>query len=117
MSCPRYLGPAVSPGAVYIGSQHDSKAEIICFRGNMMTFDPQRHPHPHPPTATPTHRPHPANPRYLHPSASSTPTVTDTETEVETEVDEKENGGAYRITQRTYITATPKRKPATLPKR
>lgn len=31
---PRYLGSAITPGAVYIGSSHDNKAEVICFRGN-----------------------------------------------------------------------------------
>ena len=35
---PRYLGPAVTDGGVYIGSQHDGKAEMICFRGNLMKF-------------------------------------------------------------------------------
>ena len=38
ISSPRYLGPACMPGAVYIGSLHDKKAEIICFKGNMLQF-------------------------------------------------------------------------------
>ena len=38
IATPRYLGPAANGGDVYIGSQHDKKAEIISFRGNMMTF-------------------------------------------------------------------------------
>ena len=38
ISSPRYLGRACTPGAVYIGSLHDKKAEIICFKGNMLKF-------------------------------------------------------------------------------
>ena len=38
ISSPRYLGPAMAPGAVYIGSLHDRRAEIICFKGNMLKF-------------------------------------------------------------------------------
>ena len=34
---PRYLGPALSAGAVYIGTAHDTTAEVICFKGNMVT--------------------------------------------------------------------------------
>ena len=34
---PRYLGPALSEQAVYIGSSHDNTAEILVFKGNMVT--------------------------------------------------------------------------------
>lgn len=33
---PRYLGEAMSPGAIYVASFHDNMAEILCFRGNMV---------------------------------------------------------------------------------
>lgn len=32
---PRYLGSAITPGAVYISSSHDQNVDIVCFRGSM----------------------------------------------------------------------------------
>lgn len=32
---PRYLGPALTPSAVYIASMKENDTEIICFKGNM----------------------------------------------------------------------------------
>ena len=41
ISNPRYLGPALSDGAVYVGSTSDTTAEILCFRGNMASAIPE----------------------------------------------------------------------------
>ena len=37
ISAAQYLGPAVVPGAVYIGSTQDRCAEILCIKGNRAT--------------------------------------------------------------------------------
>lgn len=36
LPCPRYLGPAATAGAVYIGSSHEGVAEVLCFKGNAL---------------------------------------------------------------------------------
>ena len=38
LPCPRYLGPAPSPGAVYIAAIQEGATEILCYRGNMVGY-------------------------------------------------------------------------------
>lgn len=43
---PRYLGPAISSGAVYLASSYQNKLRVICCKGNLVqetsTSEPQR---------------------------------------------------------------------------
>lgn len=33
---PRYLGPAISSGAIYLASSYQNKLRVICCKGNMV---------------------------------------------------------------------------------
>ena len=37
LSNPRCLGPALTKGAVYVGSSQDTTSTVTCFKGNMQT--------------------------------------------------------------------------------
>lgn len=39
---PRYLGPAISGGAVYLASSYQNKLRIICCKGNLVREEPDR---------------------------------------------------------------------------
>uniref|UniRef100_A0A3Q2CAF0 Citron rho-interacting serine/threonine kinase a n=1 Tax=Cyprinodon variegatus TaxID=28743 RepID=A0A3Q2CAF0_CYPVA len=44
---PRYLGPAISSGAIYLASSYQNKLRVICCKGNLVQrTDSSRHPQP-----------------------------------------------------------------------